>query len=612
MLTLYAGGQGYPIKNDDYYIRQLASGMDELIFEISIRDELYPEIVEEASIQDRDQMNYLVKQIDGGNERAKVVCQLDLDEWKSTMKVGYTNGSATVGETASAVAPGGWRVIDRSLKTFRRTIEGDYTPLEILVACVEVYNVRFRWDNKARTVTIIDPDSAQPLGAFATRELNLKDLNYKGKSQNFATRLYAVGKDGMTFADINGGKAYVDDNTYSSRIICAYWKDDRYTVKESLLQDAKSNLHALAVPQRSYDCDVIDLASTNPELYAHQNFSLFSVCTLIDDAKKTSINHQVVERWEYPHYPIKNKVILSTQVPKIQNQITQITQQIQDPNSTFRQIQQAAIDNATANILSGTTGYVVFPKQDDGSIKEILIMDTPDIATATKVWRWNSGGLGYSSTGYNGPYGLAMTQDGAIVADFMTTGTLNAALVNVENLNASNITAGTLNADLIKAGSLTSQNGKTTINMATGTASLFGGMDCDSILIKGTSSGAIKVAAVGASLIKSTVYAPYIALYKQDGSTTFSASQSYGYDAQGAPFLSANTMVLGSYDTGLSRILFTASETDGSASISIMKGSSAVVTIAATTSGEARLNGYPINRKTTTISGTTINYWGWT
>ena len=87
---------------------------------------------------------------------------------------------------------------------------------------------------------------------------------------------------------------------------------------------------------------------------------------------------------------------------------------------------------------------------------EILIMDTPDIQTATKVWRWNKSGLGYSSTGYNGPYGLAMTADGSIVADFITTGTLT--------------------ANLIKAGILQSFNGATSINMETGVASLTGSL----------------------------------------------------------------------------------------------------------------------------------------
>ena len=65
----------------------------------------------------------------------------------------------------------------------------------------------------------------------------------------------------------------------------------------------------------------------------------------------------------------------------------------------------------------------------DGQPYELLIMDKPTIEEATKVWRFNKSGLGYSSTGYNGTYGLAMTQDGQIVADYITTGTLSANLL---------------------------------------------------------------------------------------------------------------------------------------------------------------------------------------
>ena len=53
-------------------------------------------------------------------------------------------------------------------------------------------------------------------------------------------------------------------------------------------------------------------------------------------------------------------------------------------------------------------------------------MDTPSMSTATKVWRWNNAGLGFSPNGYNGPYTTAITQDGKIVADFITAGTMSA------------------------------------------------------------------------------------------------------------------------------------------------------------------------------------------
>lgn len=106
---------------------------------------------------------------------------------------------------------------------------------------------------------------------------------------------------------------------------------------------------------------------------------------------------------------------------------------------------EQAIQNATQLITGNQGGYVVLHSSTGGSTPdEILVMDTDDIQTATKVWRWNKSGLGYSSTGYNGSYGLAMTIDGSIVASFITSGTLNAALANVININASNITTGAL------------------------------------------------------------------------------------------------------------------------------------------------------------------------
>lgn len=456
------------IQVDDYYIRELASGYDEVVFNISIWDPLYPQLVEEASIRDRNKQWYLIKQIDGGSDTAKIVAQLDLDAWKTSMLVGYSNGSATLDATIIGVLPAGWSLVDNTGLTIKRTIEGDYTPLEIVEACRDTYGVYFRFDNVAQTITVVIPDAAAPLGAFATRDLNLKEINYKGKSTTFATRLYAYGADGLSFASINDGKPYVDNNTYSDKVVCAVWKDDRYTVAENLLEDATAKLAVMAVPDRSYDCDVVDLRATNPEMYGFLDFEVFSVATLIDDAKGFSINYQVVERWNYPYYPEKNKVIFSSSPAKIQSQVTQIANQISNPNSAFQQQQQAAINNATSWITGTNGGYVVINKNDQGQPYEILIMDQPTTATATKVWRWNNGGLGYSSTGYNGPYTTAITQDGSIVADFITAGTLNAALITVQNLSANSITSG----------SVSSKSGDTVINLDTGEVILDAGSGC--------------------------------------------------------------------------------------------------------------------------------------
>lgn len=85
------------------------------------------------------------------------------------------------------------------------------------------------------------------------------------------------------------------------------------------------------------------------------------------------------------------------------------------------------VDNATALITGNKGGYVVLHSSTGAKDPdELLIMDTKDVKTATKVWRWNRSGLGYSSKGYNGPYSTAITADGKIVADFVSTGTMYA------------------------------------------------------------------------------------------------------------------------------------------------------------------------------------------
>lgn len=89
-------------------------------------------------------------------------------------------------------------------------------------------------------------------------------------------------------------------------------------------------------------------------------------------------------------------------------------------NATAIQIQNkfaqvgTEIDNATA-WLTSSGGYVVAVKNDDGSWKELLFLDTDDISSAHNVLRINENGIGFSSNGVNGPYTQAWTLDGRLV-----------------------------------------------------------------------------------------------------------------------------------------------------------------------------------------------------
>lgn len=123
---------------------------------------------------------------------------------------------------------------------------------------------------------------------------------------------------------------------------------------------------------------------------------------------------------------------------------TQMNQQKQNQEEFERipnRLQQIK-DFATSSIANAMGGYIYKTQS------ELFIMDTNDPISAQKVWRWNIEGLGYSKNGINGPFEIAMTSDGQIVADFITTGVMD--------------------ANLITTGILKSQDGNFYINLNTG------------------------------------------------------------------------------------------------------------------------------------------------
>lgn len=96
---------------------------------------------------------------------------------------------------------------------------------------------------------------------------------------------------------------------------------------------------------------------------------------------------------------------------------------------------ESAKNNALELIRAGTSGYVTLNQGDDGYVKELIISDSPDYKNANNVWVWNINGLAFFKGGYDPENGkpapgtevpVAITADGQIVADFITTGLLSA------------------------------------------------------------------------------------------------------------------------------------------------------------------------------------------
>lgn len=116
---------------------------------------------------------------------------------------------------------------------------------------------------------------------------------------------------------------------------------------------------------------------------------------------------------------------LTAKSQTISNTASKAVETIPVPSAIVKQ----AVDQAAALITAATHGHVVT------TANEQLIMDTNDVNTARKVWRWNLNGLGYSSTGYNGTYKTAITMDGQIVGERLVGGSVSAEKLDINYRN---------------------------------------------------------------------------------------------------------------------------------------------------------------------------------
>ena len=462
---LQADGGQIPLDFDKYFIQEETNGEDQIGFTLPLDHADYKLLTEEVQLLDaEDGQVYRITAIDEGAATANIKGKLELSPLRADMRIPYTNGSDTLAGTVEGVLPAGWTVVDHSLSTIRRTIDLDSaTPEDVILGAASAFGglaIRYKIADKA--VHFYAPGDFKAGGVYLTEELNLTSTNFKGSSSGLCTRLYARGKDGLTFAGINGGKDYVENFSYTDKIICAYWEDERYTVAENLLEAAQKKVDASAVPVRSYSCGVVDLAKAwryeegaGSNIYAHLNIQLLTVATLLDTRRGTRIDHQVVQYKRYPHYPDLNVVTLSTKAPTITTTVKQLQDAIENPSSSFRKQMQSLINQMAAGISGHDGGTMEITFNSEGKPNGIRWGDGDDLAKSQKVLWLNLEGIAYGQNGVNGDYSTvwSFAQNG-FVADW--------------------IVVGTLTANLIKTGLLQSKNGKSWINLDTGAAQLAG------------------------------------------------------------------------------------------------------------------------------------------
>lgn len=361
------------LPGDSVYVTHVWGGLDTLDFDMDPHMPGYSEITEEIPVRFNG-IQYTVKGINERRSVSSIHCAIDLDALKSTVHYRYNSGSVTLSELLTALLPSGWTVSGASVVTIRRTIEMEScTNYDIIMQAADTYGVCYRWNNIGAVLTVIKPDNIQPSGTYLTDQLNLQELSLKGSTDDFCTRLYPYGAIDestglpLTIAAVNDGTEYVDNHTYSDKVISAIWSDERYTDAQSLKNAAMERLKALALPVRSYECSVVDLAVALPEKYGELTIELYAVLILLDRTRSSRIQHRVVEYVEYPYRPDLNKVTLSSVAVKITTKIdrikTELSEEIKVERGKISELRQ------DADAISARVGETYTKGETDANIE---------------------------------------------------------------------------------------------------------------------------------------------------------------------------------------------------------------------------------------------------
>lgn len=437
MIKIYAAnGNAYPITSyEDLYVDENADGNDTLSFCVPTSSDDYKLLEEELKVE-AEGNEWLIKKISDD----KVDCELNFDFLKTTVYSDYSSSTRTLAEVLADHIPSDWTVEGANITGIGRTIEFDYcTDYDVVMECMNLYSVKYRWNIKQKRLKVYDPDLVQPSGEYVTTELNLRALSFKGETTEFCTRLYAYGNNGITVegAEIDDGKGgtieydkpYVENHNYRDKVVCAIWEDNRYTDKQSLFKAATEKVQSLGYPVRSYEVDVIDLAKMNDK-YQFLDFTLPRKVTLIDTERGIKVEHLVVQYRRYPEDATRSKVTLSLVPDTIVTSIKKVSNNSTEALAKEDASYNSRVQMATA-MLVGAFGGVV---HTNGSDIFIMDNDNPDIAQV--VWRWNINGFGKSSTGIEGPYTTALTFD-----DTFITSVIESMIIRGEHIEAGSIDA---------------------------------------------------------------------------------------------------------------------------------------------------------------------------
>ena len=312
----------------------LDSGDKELSFSYPAVGALVDLLKEEYYIRTKTD-EFVLKAVEKGEQFNKYTAVLNVEELEGTsFPYGFESDEQTIKACLEFAFEGtGWHVGTCTV-TKKRTIDEqeNVTAWDVLQKCLTTYRCECIIHSLTKTIDIYDRVGSDK-GCYFMEGLNLRKISLKSDTYDFYTRIYPIGKDGITPKWLTG-KDYIDNFQYSSKIKAYVWKDERYTNTTSLIEDATAKIEEMSRPYKAYTAEVVDLAKASEEYKDILSYGIGDTVTLVSKKTRTREKQRIVKITEYPESPKKNTV------------------EISNARKTFAEIQKEETDSAKTDAIS--------------------------------------------------------------------------------------------------------------------------------------------------------------------------------------------------------------------------------------------------------------------
>ena len=394
---------------------------------------------------------FLIKEKLQSRERLSYICKPDFSELQrelitkdySTMKA-----ETIVGDLLSPISQ--WRYIVQG--DIKRSVKiNAMNRYEAIYQVADAFKYEIFFDIKNKTILMAESIGKRLGEIYVHDEVNLIDLNTSADSYDVYTRIIPVGKDGLTIKEVNGGRDYIDNFQYVSKIKPLLWKDERYTDAESLKVDAVKKLLDLSKPRQSFEVNILDLYRQDKKQWPFLEYQVGDYIDLISSRDDVDTKQRIVKTiTDLNNDSGDHKIVIANLARNYLSEISDDTKLLQEAMDEIDAIIEEVAEDLTVDfndkfkaigdmVRGNNGGFVIDRFNEQGQKYEILVTDNMNITDAINVIRINKTGVAFSTNGFDGPFNVAITIDGKIAGKYIIVDALETITANLGTVKAGRI-----------------------------------------------------------------------------------------------------------------------------------------------------------------------------